>query len=101
MNIPPNQKLQFSSYVNWIDNLRIPFKANITITGEGPRFLDDFELDSDSLKVLLTKYGFDEKLIEEKPESLTYETKGVFVGSFGLDSVFNVNNISENDSENS
>jgi hypothetical protein len=78
----------------------MPFKANITITGEGPRFLDDFELNSDTLKVLLSKYGFDEKLIEDKPESLTYETKGVFVGSFGLDSVFNVNDISENGTEN-
>jgi hypothetical protein len=79
----------------------MPFKANITITGEGPRFLDDFELDSRTLEVLLSKYGFNEKLIEDKPESLTYETKGVFVGSFGLDSVFNVNDISENDLERS
>jgi hypothetical protein len=73
----------------------MPYKAKITVTGEGPRFEDDHELDSDTIQVLLSKYGFDERLIEQNPKSLTFETKGTFVGSFGLDSVFSVHSLNE------
>ncbi len=95
VNIPSHQNVQVVSYVNWIENLKMPYKAKITVTGEGPRFEDDHELDSDTIQVLLSKYGFDERLIEQNPKSLTFETKGTFVGSFGLDSVFSVHSLNE------
>ncbi len=95
VNIPSHQNVQVVSYVNWIENLKMPYKAKITVTGEGPRFEDDHELDSDTIQVLLSKYGFDERLIEQNPKSLTFETKGIFIGSFGLDSVFSVHSLNE------
>jgi hypothetical protein len=53
------------SYANWIDNLQIPYKAKITVTGKAPSFEKDSELDSHTIKILLSKYGFDERLLNE------------------------------------
>jgi len=91
--VPPYSSVEILSYVNWIDDLSLPYKAKLTVTGVAPRFKDDSRLDSTTMKVLLIKYGFDERLIEETATSLTFEVRGVFKGSFGLDSVFSVTNL--------
>jgi hypothetical protein len=55
---------------NWIDNLQKTYKAKITVrktlTGS---FEKNSELDSHSIKILLSKYGFDERLLNETSTS--------------------------------
>ncbi len=86
--IPPHQKAKVISYFNWIENLRIPFKAKITILGKGPSFEANNAINSDLTEVLLREYGFDEKLIKRTPKALTFETNGILIGSFGFDPNF-------------
>jgi hypothetical protein len=93
IEIPPYEKVQVLSYVNWVDNLSMPYKAKVTVTGVAPRFENDSRLDAKTMKVLLSKYGFDERLIEETATSLTFEVRGEFTGSFGLDSVFSATSL--------
>jgi hypothetical protein len=88
VEVPPFTKLQVLPYVNWVDNLSLPYKAKVTVSGDAPRFENDSKLDSKTMKVLLSKYGFDERLIEETATSLTFEVHGTFTGSLGLNSVF-------------
>jgi hypothetical protein len=86
--VPPFSKVQVISCANWIENLSIPYKAKITVTGIAPHFVQDSRLDSHTIKVLLNKYGFNERLLRETLNYITFETRGTFRGSFGLDSVF-------------
>ncbi len=88
VEVPPFEKVQVLSYVNWVDNLSLPYKAKVTVTGYAPRFEVDNKLDSKTMKVLLSKYGFNERLIKQTSTSLIFEVRGIFKGSFGLDSVF-------------
>jgi hypothetical protein len=86
--IPPHQKAKVISYFHWIENLRIPFKAKITIVGKGPSFEANNVINSDLTEVLLKEYGFDEKLIKRTSKTLTFETNGILIGTFGFDPNF-------------
>lgn len=62
IEVPPYEKVKVLSYANWIDNMSVPYKAKVTVTGSAPRFESDSRLDTNTMKVLLSKYKFDEKL---------------------------------------
>ena len=93
VEVPPYEKLEVLSYVNWVDNLSLPYKAKVTVTGVAPRLENDSRLDAKTIKVLLSKYGYAERLIKETATSLTFEVRGEFIGSFGFDSVFSVTSL--------
>lgn len=93
VNVPAHSSVKVISYVNWIENLSIPYKAKLTFKGIGPSFENKGALNSNVIKVLLSKTGFNDKLLEEGESYVTFETHGQFTGSFGLDSVFSVTSI--------
>jgi hypothetical protein len=88
ISVPPFSKVQVMSYVNWIENLPIPYKAKITVTGVYKNSKENKTLDSQALKNALQKIKFDEHLLNETSTSLIFETHGTIMGSFGLDSAF-------------
>lgn len=88
ISVPAFSKVQVMSYANWIENLSIPYKAKVTVTGISINPKQNSTLDSQAIKDALRKIKFDEKLLSETSTSLTFETQGTFTGSFGLNSVF-------------
>ena len=93
VNVPPDQCFKIASYVNWIENPKLPYKALIDVTVmKKSGGVSEHEESRNVLK----KMGFDEKFVNETTNSLVYETSGEFTGSFGLDSMFSVSKIGQN-----
>ena len=65
----------------------------MNVTGTGPRFLADKNLDSKVLKVFMSKFNFTEELLSKTWNSLIFEIKGHIKEWFGSYTVLNVTTI--------
>lgn len=90
---PPYSKLKVLSYVNWIDDLTLNYKAKLHVYGTGPIFMNNPNLDVAAINSLLTQKKLKERKIGQTSHSVIYEVKGQLKGSFGLDSIFSVSEL--------
>ena len=90
---PPYTKLKVLSYVNWIDDLTLNYKAKLHVYGTGPTFMENPNLDVAAINSLLAQKNFKERKIDQTSHSVIYQVKGQLKGSFGLDSIFSVSEL--------
>lgn len=101
--VPPQTSVKIISYVNWIQNLDLPFTATLRVGGLVPRetsqgFLRPAVANLAEVRALLEYADFDDRTVvseEEEGNELIFKIKGVFSGSFGLDSVYRVEPLSD------
>lgn len=90
VNVLPYETVKVSSYLKWIDNLQMQYKANIVITLS--KKCGEF-LPQNYTKYILDMIGFDEEFANQTTYTLVYKTSGVYTASMGLDSVFTVTSV--------
>ncbi len=98
VKVPPRTKVEAHGYINWVDNMQVPFTATARITG----LADCLKLsgqvqynyvNADIIKSFLELNGFNQRIIRVEADSVLAEVSGIFQGSYGLDTVFSVNEI--------
>ena len=94
--MPPYTSVKISSYINWVNDLRIPFNMSLKFSVESYRRADDGSvnnpwstLDRDVVMYFMQQYNFHGDIVDvTKPDSVLAKVTGSFTGSMGLESVF-------------
>lgn len=83
LNIPANSKIEAVWYINWVEDLEIPYKMIIKVTGKK----ESVNLTTKDILVNLKNGGFDGEVHDEsKSNELLVSLTGIYQGSFGMES---------------
>lgn len=100
VNVPPYTSIKVVAYTNWIDNLRLNYKAKLKIEGDGPSFENDGRLDPATIHVLLQEASGGKilkfKEINRTSTSITFAETGTMTMSVGLKSYMKIVDLKSN-----
>lgn len=90
IDVPANTSVEVLWYIDFIDNLEIPYHLQVEVTGTQA----DHELSSDELKKVLLQTGCTGEITDGPDNnSVTVELSGTFIGSYGMNSNIEIENI--------
>ncbi|CAF1976559.1 unnamed protein product [Rotaria magnacalcarata] len=92
ITVPPNECIEVKSFVKWIENISVAFKAKIKISGRCHRLrvnngqvVENQPMDRDMIQQYLQMNSFQGRILSHtEDDSITAELTGVFRGSYGL-----------------
>ena len=96
IKVPPYTSVKISSYINWINDLRILFNISLKFSVESYRMKNDGSLniywstmDKNLVSDILRQFDFHGHIVHDnEPDSVVAKMTGSFTGSMGLESVF-------------
>lgn len=94
IKIPPFTDIEASVYSVWANNVKLPFKAKMLVTGVAKRIVaaqpsqvQDGEVPGDVIEAYIKESGGKKmKIIKRSGDSLLVEVSGVLTGNVGLES---------------
>ena len=95
VTLPPHTSVKVTSYLEKLENLEMPFKAKLTVYGDGPLYENNGKLSSGAIRSLLQRTDADADLMEisSTDTTVSFRYEGTMVASIGLKSYEKVENI--------
>ncbi|CAF1188808.1 unnamed protein product [Rotaria sordida] len=101
ITVPPNECIEVKSFVQWIENISIPFKAKIKVSGRCHRLrsddgqiIENQPMNRDLIEQYLKMNSFQGQILSYAEDNvLMAELAGVFTGSYGLGTDTELKNI--------
>lgn len=101
ITVPPHECIEVKSFVKWIENISIPFKAKIKISGrchrlrsDNGQIIENHLMDTDLMQKYLLLNAFQGHILSSVENNvITAEVEGVFTGSYGLGTDTELKNI--------
>ncbi|RHZ68605.1 hypothetical protein Glove_294g155 [Diversispora epigaea] len=90
VKVPPNSCIKAIDYVDFVENIEIPFEATAEITAIGDRYkkngtiIKNAKVDSDAIKLFLKENNFQGKITGSEKNSVLAKVQGTFRGSYVL-----------------
>ncbi|RHZ68685.1 hypothetical protein Glove_294g157 [Diversispora epigaea] len=90
VKVPPNSCIKAIDYVDFVENIEIPFEATAEITAIGDRYkkngkiIKNAKVDSDAVKLFLKENNFQGEIIGSEKNSVLAKVQGTFRGSYVL-----------------
>lgn len=90
VNVPKGESVKISSYIRWLENLEVPFTADVKITAS---VNIDKAADGECIRDILINNDFKGHITKIEREAVWAKISGNFAGAYGLDSAFSVHSI--------
>ncbi|CAF1116241.1 unnamed protein product [Rotaria sp. Silwood1] len=101
ITVPPNECIEVKSFVKWIENISIPFKAKMKISGrchrlrsDNGQIVENQPMDRDLIQQYLKMNSFQGQILSCTEDNVVMvELTGTFKGSYGLGTDTELKNI--------
>ncbi|CAG8519421.1 1763_t:CDS:2 [Diversispora eburnea] len=90
VKVPPNSCIKAIDYIDFVENIEIPYEATAEITAIGDRYKKDgtiiknAKVDSDAVKLFLRENNFQGEILRSEKNFVLVKVQGTFRGSYVL-----------------